>query len=213
MIVTVALSTLLLMFQSCSLQVTFATFVMLVPSWMARAVIVIVALVPFSMDPIFQMNSRVAFLYVQLLPVAFMNSKFSGIVSFSVTLVALVPFHALWTVMFHVTMSSMKTVSCSAVLFTDTSTIGSGVIVSFTVLFVPFGPIIVMLLVRLPSALTFALTTIVTLELAEIFVKIQVILLSPLVSLTRTAFPIICTGSSVNSNPSGKVSITVRLLV
>ena len=54
---------------------------------------------------------------------------------------------------------SMKTVSCSAVLFTDTSTIGSGVIVSFTVLLVPFGPIIVMLLVWLPSAVTLTNTS------------------------------------------------------
>ena len=95
--------------------------------------------------------------------------------SLSVTFVAFVPFPALCTVMVQITVSFRKYSSLLTVLVTDISVNACGVIVSFTVLFAPFGAIRVILFVKLPIAFTLTLTTIVAFVYAGISVICQVI--------------------------------------
>ena len=70
-------------------------------------------------------------------------------------------------------MSSTKYSSLSLVILTEISTIGLGLIVQFTVLLLPLGPMTVRLLVKLPIAFTLTLIVIVAF-LVEILVNFQV---------------------------------------
>ena len=86
---------------------------------------------------------------------------------------ALVPFAAFETVIVKTARSSTKYSSLSLVMLTDKSTSGIGLMVQFTLSVAPNGPTTVKLLVKLPTALTLTLMTIVALDLAGISVKTQ----------------------------------------
>ena len=132
--------------------------------------------------------------------------------SFKVTFVAFEPLFALLTVIVQTTMSPTKTSSSSTVLLTDTSVYGTGVIVSLTVLLNPLGAISVILLVKFPSALTQTFTIIVAFVNAGIFVTVhEMVWPSTIVSPICSA-PIMAT-VPLYSNPSGKLSITIKLCV
>ena len=102
-----------------------------------------------------------------------MYSNSFGISSVKLTLVAFVPFAAFVTVIVQMATSSTKYSSLSLVMFTAKSTIGIASIVQSTMSLAPNGPTTVKLLVKLPTALTLTLMTIVALDLAGISVKTQ----------------------------------------
>ena len=167
----VALSSLFVRFHSVSLQVTFAVFVTFTLGINARDLITNVTLVPFSILPMYHI--LVSLLYELLF--ASMNSTSGGNKSYTETFVAFDPFPALLTVMVQMIVSFTKYSSFSTVLLIDTSVYGCGVIVSLTVMFSPLGAISVMLLVKLPSAFTLTLTTIVAFVYAGISVMFHFI--------------------------------------
>ena len=102
-----------------------------------------------------------------------MNSNSLGINSLNLIFEAFVPLAAFETVIVQTATSSTKYSTLSLVMLTDKSTIGIGSIVQFTVLLLPFGPIIVRLLVKLPTAFTLTLIVIVAFPV-EILVNFQV---------------------------------------
>ena len=130
----VAFASLFVRFHSVSLQVTFAVFVAFAFGIAARVVITMVTLVPFSMSPMYQ-----DFVVLSYVPLLVTYSTCCGRMSVTLTFVAFVPFAALVTVMVQTIVSFTKYSSFSTVFSIDRSTNGSTLIVSFTVLFNPFG--------------------------------------------------------------------------
>ena len=86
-----------------------------------------------------------------------------------------------------------------------------GVIVQLTVLLVPCGPKMVRLFVKFPTAFARTLTFIIALDFAAMPVMFQVIT-CPLTTSPIIFAPVMPT-VSMNSKPSGKLSITVKLFV
>ena len=80
-----------------------------------------------------------------------------------------------------------------------------------TVLLVPLGAMIVRLLVKSPRAFALTLTLIIASDLAAMLVIIQVIFCPFWTSLINFAPLILIV--FINSKPSGKLSITVKLFL
>ena len=140
------------------------------------------------------------------------NSNSFGRMSLRITFVALVPFHAFVTVMNHVTVSFILHSSLSTVFVTDTSTIGFTLIGTVTDMLVPFGVLIVWVLLIKPIAFAWTFTVIVAFPFAGMFVITQVMFWPLTFCPSTTSAPVIPV-VFMKTNPSSRVSITVMLSV